>query len=307
MGLAEAAAVNPAPPPTHADDEDAHRARAVAFWVDRWRHADFPVLADSAAVLEGLRPREDDLDANQLGEWFSGDPLMVLKVLRWASSLRSGQPGRRVETFTGAVVMAGIGPFFRAFGPQPSIEAALASAPSALERFHALLARTALGAELALAFAVHRTDPNAAVQHAAAMLHGFAEMLLWCLEPARAGAIADAQQRDPALRSRAAQTAELGCDLASIERALIGAWRLPPLLDETTARHERPLSTVAARTVEVATRLARHLSRGWDDAGLPDDYADVATLLNVSPAVAEALVRSVASSSGRSAHSITAS
>lgn len=267
---------------------------ALACWVERWRDLDFPVLAATAELLEALRAREDDVDANQLGDWFAGDPLMTLKVLRWASSMRDGHPGRRAETVTGAIVLTGIGPFFRGFGAQPTVEGALAGAPPALEGFRRLQARVALGAELALAFAVHRADPGAAMIHAAASLHEFAEMLLWCLEPRRALAIAAAQAADPTLRSQTAQADALGIDLRTLQRALIEAWHLPTLVDTETARSERPLATSGAQTVDLATRLARHLDHGWSDAALPDDIADVATLLNVAPGVAESLVRSVA-------------
>ena len=35
------------------------------------------------------------------------------------------------------------------------------------------------------------------------------------------------------------------------------------------------------RNVVLADRLARHSSHGWDDAALPDDYKDIAVLLNM--------------------------
>ena len=47
------------------------------------------------------------------------------------------------------------------------------------------------------------------------------------------------------------------------------------------------------RNVLLAMRLARHSARGWDNAALPDDVADIAALLNVSPTTALQLVRRV--------------
>ncbi len=35
------------------------------------------------------------------------------------------------------------------------------------------------------------------------------------------------------------------------------------------------------RNVQLAIRLARHTARGWDNAALPDDYSDIASLLNM--------------------------
>jgi hypothetical protein len=42
--------------------------------------------------------------------------------------------------------------------------------------------------------------------------------------------------------------------------------------------------------VTLAIRLARHTQHGWDNAALPDDIADIAALLNLSP---EATLRKV--------------
>ena len=47
------------------------------------------------------------------------------------------------------------------------------------------------------------------------------------------------------------------------------------------------------RNVLLAVRLARHTAQGWDNAALPDDVADIAALLNLSPGAALQLVRSV--------------
>ena len=60
-------------------------------------------------------------------------------------------------------------------------------------------------ANFALAFAVHRMDHDAPVIHEAALLHDFAEMLLWLHAPALALQIAAAPARRPALRSAVVQ------------------------------------------------------------------------------------------------------
>ena len=38
----------------------------------------------------------------------------------------------------------------------------------------------------------------------------------------------------------------------------------------------------SVRNVALAVRLARHTARGWDNAAIPDDVADIAALLNLS-------------------------
>jgi HD-like signal output (HDOD) protein len=79
--------------------------------------------------------------------------------------------------------MLGITPFFRDFGPQPTVEARLADQPEALAGLHKVLRRSHRAARFALGFAVHRGDRDAAQIHQAALLHDVAEMLLWAHAP----------------------------------------------------------------------------------------------------------------------------
>ena len=98
-------------------------------WVDAFARAEIPVLAETAESLEHMRATEDDVDAHGLGEMIATDPLMTLKVLAHASEQRRGRSsGLRAdaETVTAAIVLMGITPFFRDFGPQPTLEAVLA-------------------------------------------------------------------------------------------------------------------------------------------------------------------------------------
>ena len=266
-----------APAPQHVD-----APHDLAAWTRWFIAAETPVLPETAEALEALRANEDNVDANSLGEMISGDPLMTLKVLAY----ESGHRGRRVitsaETVISALVMMGIGPFFRAFGPQQSIDDRLSDRPEALAGLQRVLFRAHRGANFALAFAIHRTDPDAAVIHAAALLHEFAEMLLWCHAPDLASQVQAMQDADPTLRSSAAQRAVLNIELAELQRALAEAWRLPSLIVDSTAEAKASGKT-SARIVALAARLARHTARGWDNAALPDDLAEIATLLNLSP------------------------
>ena len=170
-----------------------------------------------------------------------------------------------------ALVMMGISPFFRAFGPQQTIDERLRERPEALAGLQRVLLRAHRGANFALAFAIHRTDPDAAVIHAAALLHEFAEMLLWCHAP-RAGRAGSRRCRTPTRRCDRAwrSAAVLNVELAELQRALAEAWRLPALIVESTAEAKAAGQT-SARIVALAARLARHTARGWDNAALPDD------------------------------------
>jgi len=254
-------------------------------WVEAFARGEIPVLAETAESLEHMRATEDDVDAHGLGEMIAADPLMTLKVLAHASELRRGRSGRYEadpETVTAALVLMGITPFFRAFGPQPTMEAALADHEEALLGLSRVMQRAERASRYALGFAAHRADPDAAVIHSAALLHDFAEMLLWVHAPDLALKIAALQDADHSLRSAATQRQVLGIELADLEQALMKRWHLPELLTRITGdQHERDPQV---RCVHLAVRLARHTARGWDDAGVPDDLHDIAELLNLSEA-----------------------
>jgi HD-like signal output (HDOD) protein len=254
--------------------------RNLPAWTERFRAAEIPVISTTAEALEALRANEDDVDANLLGEMIASDPLMTLKVLIHAGGQRSQRRVTDTETVTAALVMMGISPFFSTFGTQPTIEHALRDSPAALAGLNEVLRRAHRAASFALGFAVRRMDHDAAVIHQAALLHDFAEMLLWCHAPALALRIHQAQRADPTLRSSAIQLEVLNIELRDLQQSLMQTWRLPELLvritDDRHARHP------SAKNVVLAIRLARHTAQGWDNAAIPDDVHDIAQLLNLS-------------------------
>lgn len=262
-------------------------------WTAHFAAAPIPVLPRTALAIGDLSAREDELDAHSIAEFLAGDPLMTLKLLSHVASLRRPALGEDhevgAETLTAALVYLGVAPFFRAFQSLVSTEDLLHARPEARDGLHEVLARAARAAVFALGFAVHRMDSDAPALYHAALLHDFAEMLLWCHAPDLALEIRRRQRRDPALRSAQAQMDVLHVRLADLEQALMRTWRLPRvwrrLTDEHAAAHD-----LQARNVTLAIRLARHTQHGWDNAALPDDIADIAALLNLSP---EATLRKV--------------
>lgn len=264
----------------------------LAAWTAHFFRAEIPILAETAISLEAMRAREDDMDANLIGEMVADDPLMTLKILAYSATHRSARRVTDVETVIAAVVVLGISPFFRAFGPdQPVVEDRLAQVEGASEGLAEVLRRAHRAARFAFAFAVHRMDLDAAVIHEAALLHDFAEMLLWCHAPALALQVRRAQQATPGLRSSAAQLDALGIQLPDLQQALMKAWRLPDLLiritDDSHADHP------SVRNVVLAIRLARHSSHGWDNPAIPDDIQELAALLNLSPRATLEMVHKV--------------
>jgi HD-like signal output (HDOD) protein len=260
-------------------------------WVTYLHGAEIPVLDQTADALEALRANEDNVDANMIGEMIATDPLMTLKVLAYAATHRTSRVITDTETVTSALVLMGISPFFAAFGPQPTAEEWLVGHPAALAGLTESLRRAHRGANFALAFAVHRMDPDAAAIHAAALLHDFAEMLLWCHAPALAQRLKALYEAEPELRYRDAQLRVLNIELAPLQQALMKAWRLPELL--TRMADDRHASQPQARCVALALRLARHSARGWDEPAIAHDVSEIATLLTLSPAAALQLVQAI--------------
>lgn len=257
--------------------------------------AEIPVMAETALALEALRPLEDDVDAAMLAKIIQTDPLMTIKVMAHAASLRRpdvyAMDSSKTETVTGALIMLGIAPFFRHFGPQPTVEDRLANQPQALAAVLELLQRAERARLFALGFAVHRADMDVDVILHAAFLHDFAELLLWCHAPVLALTIQAAQQADPTLRSAAIQHTVLHIALDDLAQELMRHWRLPALLVRISDTRNAEQANVL--NVVLAVRVARHTLHGWDNPALTDDIAEIALLLNATPRIALAYLHKI--------------
>jgi HD-like signal output (HDOD) protein len=265
----------------------------LAAWVRHFQQTEIPVLAATAARLEELRAldEEDKVDAGMLGTLIESDPFFTVKVMAYVATKRRHSESTETETVTSALVMLGVSPFFRAFGPQPTVETLLSGQPEALKGVQHLLLRAERAAHFATAFAIHRRDHDVAVIKQAAFIHDFAEMLMWCHAPALELDIQAKQKENAALRSAPLQRFVFHIELHDLRHALMKLWHLPELLvrisDEKHADH--PM----VRNVVLAVRIARHTQNGWDNAALPDDFHDIAELLNVNERTARGFVYKV--------------
>ena len=262
-----------------------HPLPDLAQWTAAFQTAEIPVLAKTAEALELLRENEDAVDANSLGEMIATDPLLTLKVLAHTADVSSRRTSgllTDIETVTAALVLMGITPFFNTFGPQPTVEDRLAEHPEALAGLRRVMIRAERSARFALGFAIHRRDPDAAVLHSAALLHDFAEMLLWVHAPKLALQLDARRLADPRARSAALQRELLHIEVGELEQALMKAWHLPELLTHMT--DDKRANDPQVQSVKLAVRLARHTADSWDNKAVPDDLSEIGTLLNMSPA-----------------------
>jgi HD-like signal output (HDOD) protein len=205
---------------------------------------------------------------------------MTVKLLAHVAQRRSARALTGSETASQAILMMGVQPFFTAFETQPVVEAQLADSPPALAGIRRVLERSHRAALFALAFAVHRKDPDAEIVHEAALMHDFAEALLWCHAPTLALALEHAHQADPSLDAARAQRLVLNIELCDLEQALLRAWRLPDLLVRIT--DDRLSGDPQARTVVLALRIARHSEVDWDNPALSQDLRAAGELLGLS-------------------------
>jgi len=263
----------------------------IGAWTHYLLNTDIPVLASTAQALEELRAKEDEVDANMLTLVIQADPLMTLKVLSFAAGLRKPSQATETESITTSLVLMGISPFFRHFGPQRTVEDWLADQPEAKESLQKLLRRAERAGQFALGFAVHRGDTDATIIHQAAFLHDFAEMLIWLHAPTLAIKIRDAQAADPTLRSGVIQKEVLGVEVTDLRQTLMKLWHLPELLINISDDRHAERSNV--QCVVLAVRLARHTAQDWNNAAIPDDIEDIARLLNTTPRIARLFLNKI--------------
>lgn len=268
-----------------------HALPDLQAWTACFASASIPVLSETAEALEALRPNEDDVDANLLGELIAADPLMTLGLMAHAASQRRPKQLTDPETVTAAIVMMGISPFFRKFAELQVVEQHLQHQPQALAGLLAVIRRGRRASNFALAFAIHRLDDDTPVIHQAALLHDFAEMLLWLHAPMLALQMQTEQQSHPHERSAEIQRRLLHVELADLQQSLMKTWRLPELL--TRVSDDKHADHPSVRTVLLAVRVARHSAQSWNNPALPDDVEELTDLLQLSQASVKALLQDV--------------
>ena len=154
--------------------------RDLDAWVRHFKPADMPVWDTTATAREALREAEEQVAPSQLAAVIEADPLLTLKFMadlatRWR---RWGDDDAELpDSVLGALVMSGISPFFAHFGPQMTLQVWLQDQPAALEALAALHRRSERAGRFALAFAVHRADPDASLLALLARLQDVTEKL----------------------------------------------------------------------------------------------------------------------------------
>ena len=255
--------------------------KGLAGWISFLGNAEIPVLKQTARDLATLHEDAENISARAVTQIIARDPMMTVKLLRYLQGHKHLKQEHEVMQVEQALLMLGVEAFFRKVPAQPLTEEILRGHTSALICFLRVMHRSHRASSYAFDWAVRLRDMHFEEVRIAALLHDFAELLMWCFAPADMLDIHTLQQQDKTLRSRAAQEQVLGFALFDLQLALAHEWSLPKLLltlmDDECAMQPR------VRNVILAVNLARHSANGWDDAALPDDYREIGELLDMKP------------------------
>ncbi len=251
-----------------------------AGWVGALSAVEIPVMQRTIDQLARLRQDESRIVARDISRVVLHDPMFTLRVLRFLQQRRRVRQTTEVTTVEHALMMLGVSPFFEHFGQLPAVETGLAEFPLALAGLMRVVDRARHAALYARDWAGLRCDIESDEVVIAALLHGMAEMLLWCFSPELALRIAALMRQERTMRSSAAHRSVLGFTLADLQVSLTTEWRLPELLQ--TLMYESHAKRPRTLNVLLAVDLARHSANGWDDPALPDDYAAIQKLLNLT-------------------------
>lgn len=252
---------------------------SVDAYVSLLSHQPLPVLRQTVRELAALRDAQDSVNGKRLAAIVLGDPLMTLRLLAHLQAHRARSQNHDITTIDRAIMMLGITPFFDSFADMPTVEDQLAAQPKALLGALQVIARARKAAHFARDWAIVRHDLDVEEITVAALLRETIEIMCWIFAPALAQRVHDMQLADRRLRSAVAQRIVFGVTERDILLAMARAWRLPELL--VTLLDERNADNPRVRTVRLATRFARHVANGWDNAALPDDIAEIGALLHL--------------------------
>ncbi|ADI29694.1 HDOD domain-containing protein [Methylotenera versatilis] len=254
-------------------------SKDINTWISFIRNAEIPVLKHTAREVARLKEDEDNLSARAISTAVLNDPMMVFNVLSFSQNHRGKKQLQDLVQADQAILMMGTTSFFTYLSPKILVEDMLKTNLPALMHLLKLVRRAHQAARYAADWATHLADLHAEEVRTAALLHDLSEMLMWCFAPDKMNAIYAMQQADKSLRSAAAQEEVLGFKLIDLQKELVEAFQLPPLLSKLM--QDNASGEQRVRNVTLAVNLARHSANGWDDAALPDDYRDIAELLRM--------------------------
>lgn len=263
--------------------------KKLSIWVDKLTKVEIPVLKQTARKLSDLSSDIEHQTPRSIAQVIKSDPLMIVKLTRYLQAHKHSTQEHEIVEVEQAIMMIGPENVLKKVPINPLVEDVLGQDyMSALVYLLKVIQRAKVAANYAFEWAVRLHDLHFEEIRIAALLHDIAEILMWCFSPKEMLMIRTLQAQDKTLRSHQAQEQVLGFALHDLQLALAIKWRLPELLIHLIDDEYRYQQRV--RNVFLAVNLARHSANGWDDAALPDDYAEIGNLLHLKPEEVIAIV-----------------
>ncbi|MCC6923706.1 MAG: HDOD domain-containing protein [Nitrosomonas sp.] len=263
--------------------------KKLSVWVDKLTKVEIPVLKQTARKLSDLSSDIEHQTPRSIAQVIKSDPLMIVKLTRYLQAHKHSTQEHEIVEVEQAIMMIGPENVLKKVPINPLVEDVLGQDyMSALVYLLKVIQRAKVAANYAFEWAVRLHDLHFEEIRIAALLHDIAEILMWCFSPKEMLMIRTLQAQDKTLRSHQAQEQVLGFALHDLQLALAIKWRLPELLIHLIDDEYRYQQRV--RNVFLAVNLARHSANGWDDAALPDDYAEIGNLLHLKPEEVIAIV-----------------
>lgn len=254
-----------------------HTENDLAAWVQKLTAAPIPVLKRTLRELGALHTNLDATEVRDLAEVLRHDPLMTLLLLRYLQRHKRSSQVNDVVQIEQGLMMLGLKTFFDKVVPVQSIEDTLQGKMQALTGLLHVIKRATHAAYYARDWAVRLKDLHFDEVRMVALMHNFAEILMWCHATAAMSEIHRLQSQDRTRRTRDVQIQVLGFKLSDLQLELAKQWNLPSLLLQFMQRNN--IQDRRMRIVVLAINLSSHAENGWNDAALPDDYRDIGELL----------------------------
>ncbi|MEQ1916467.1 MAG: HDOD domain-containing protein [Gallionella sp.] len=254
--------------------------KGLEYWLAHLGKVELPVLKQTARDLAALQEDEEKMTVAAVAVVTTRDPMMTVRLLRFLQGHKHRAQTTEVIQIEQALLMLGLGSFYRNLPTNLVVEDMLKAHVAALPPLLRVVHRSHRASQYAMDWAVLLHDMHYEEVRTAALMHDIAEILMWCFAPEDMLKIKAMQQQEKSLRSAHVQQQVLGFTLVELQKELAMRWGLPKLLlslmNDVSQYQERE------KIVSLAINLARHSANGWDDAALPDDYLDIAALLHIT-------------------------
>lgn len=257
-------------------------------WLNFLEGRELPVLRRSIEEIARLARKSDKVTTPEIAKVIHHDPLLTLKILRFANRPRGGRFDSEITMVTHAVVLIGVNPLFKLFSSLTSLEETLSNNRKALAHVLGLISRSYQAAFHARDWAILRKDIDSEEVYVAALLRDIAEVIFAVYQPKQARLLDRRLNENPDKGVEECEIQTLGFKLGDLRLALANHWHLPPILQ--TLIDPLHADQLRVRQVLLATSIAHHSVKGWYGNDLAAEIEALSSTLRQTPDETAALV-----------------